>query len=311
MNKFFRGIFIGIATVIATTCFTPVSNAQLEVPSSAELFNKDNKEANIANLSDIRDYTEGSTESGELQFREAIMKLLKFFKKLMGPVAILLLVYGGIELYLTHGNEEKYKQNISQLAGIATGFILMLVAVNLVDWVFFGKSGEVFRREANPIEFAQKGMMEIVGIFDYLTVFAVVLAVAFIVWNAITLILAGGEDETQISNIKKRIIYSIIGIIILVSAKPMIQMITDYDGGLTMPDIREGVRIISLWVNFILGLIGIFAVIAIIYAGIRLVLHFGDEEATTQAKNIIIAAVIGLVIAFSAWTIIYYFVAPA
>lgn len=310
MSKIFRGIFIGIAIIVATTAFIP-ANAQVEVPQTSELFNKDNNEANLANMSDIRDYTDGSTEEGEIQFRSSVEKLLSFFKKLMIPIAILLLIYGGIELYLTHGDEEKYKKNISQLAGIATGFILMMVAVNLVDWVFFGKSGEVFREGTNPIEFAQKGMMEVVGIFDYLTVFAVILAVAFIVWNAITLILAGGEDEAQISAIKKRVIFSVVGIIILVSAKPMIQIITDYDGGLTMPDIRGGVRIIARWVNFVLGLIGIFAVISVIYAGIRLVLHFGDEEATTQAKKIMIAAVIGLVISFSAWTIIYYFIAPA
>ena len=153
-------------------------------------------------------------------------------------------------------------------------------------------------------------MMEVVGVFDYLTMFAVAIAVAFIVWNAFTLIIAGGEDESQITEMKKRIIYAVVGIIILVSAKPMIAIISNGDGRLVIPSVFGGISIVARWINFILGLIGIFAVIAIIYAGIRLITHFGDEEATTQAKNIIMGAVIGLILAFSSWTIIHYFIAP-
>jgi hypothetical protein len=307
MNKFFRGILVGII-LLGGIPLTTVQ-AQVEIPKTSELFQVGN-EMNISEISDIRDYTYGSDEAGELQFREAVIKLVSFLKKMMIPIAIILLVYGGVKLYLTHGDEEEYKQSINQIAGIGTGFLLMMVAVNLVDWVFFGKSGEIFRGEIDPTDLAKKGMMEIVGIFDYLTMFAVALAVAFIVWNAITLIIAGGEDESQISEMKKRIIYGIIGIIILVSAKPMISLISTGDGGLMIPSVSEGISFVAKWVNFILGLVGVFAVIAIIYAGIRLIMHFGDEEATTQAKNIIIGAIIGLIITFSAWTIVNYFIAP-
>ena len=75
-------------------------------------------------------------------------------------------------------------------------------------------------------------------------------------------------------------------IIIIISIEPMIGMITDGDGGLVIPSVFGGISLVAKWVNFLLGLIGTFAVIAIIYAGIRLIVNFGDEEATTQAKNI-------------------------
>jgi len=307
MTKFFRGILLG--TLILTGVFYANVNAQINIPKTSELFQAGN-ENNIAEKSDIRDYTYGSEESGEIQFREAVMKLVGFLKEMMGPIAVILLVYSGIEMYLTHGDEEKYKQSINQIAGIGTGFLLMMVAVNLVDWVFFGKSGEIFRNGNDATELARRGITEIVGIFDYLTMFAVAIAVAFIVWNAFTLIIAGGEDESQITEMKKRIIYAVVGIIILVSAKPMIAIISNGDGRLVIPSVFGGISIVARWINFILGLIGIFAVIAIIYAGIRLITHFGDEEATTQAKNIIMGAVIGLILAFSSWTIIHYFIAP-
>jgi len=307
MNKFFRGIFIAMV-LFGGISFTSVQ-AQVEIPKTSELFD-DNSGISLSKTSNLKDYTDNGTASGEIQFREAVLKLTGFLKKLMFPIAVILLVYAGIELYLTHGSEDKYKQAINQIAGIGTGFLLMMVTVNLVDWVFFGKSGEIFREGTDVSEFARKGMLEIYGLFDYLTMFAVVLAVAFIVWNAITLIIAGGEDESQISEMKKRIIYGVIGLIILISAKPMINTITGGDGQLVIPSVFGGISLIARWVNFLLGLIAIFAVIAIIYAGIRLVAHFGDEDATSQAKKIIMGAVIGLIITFSAWTIVHYFIAP-
>lgn len=309
MNKFFRGILV-LIIVIGGFYFSPIIDAQVKIPDTSELFQTDSA-VNLAETSNIKDYTSGSSDDGATQFRTLTIKLTNFLRELMGPIAVLLLVYGGVELYLTHGNEEKYKQTINQIAGIGTGFLLMLIAVNLVDWVFFGREGEIFRGNIDPADLARRGMIEIRGLFDYITAFAVIVAVAFIVWNAITLVITGGEDEAQISATKKKIIYSIIGIVIMVSVKSMVEMITDYDGGLTMPSIELGVTLVARWVNFILGLIGVFAVIAIIYAGIRLILHFGDEEATTQAKNIVMGAIIGLIITFSSWTIIHYFISPS
>jgi hypothetical protein len=313
MNKKFRGILAIIIITLGTYMFsTTDAVGVVDIKSSSELFSSSSK-LNISKQSNIHDYTGdfAEDETGAVQFRTAIMALVGFLKRILGPIAILLLVYGGVELYLTHGNEEEYNKTIYQIAGIGTGFLLMLVAVNIVDWVFFGQAGEIFRGETDPTEFAKRGMAEVSGLFDYLTIFAVIIAVLFIIYNAITLMVAGGNDETQIADAKERIIFAIAGIVIMISVKPMIGIITGGDGGLVIPDVFGGIKIVSDWVNFILSLIGVFAVIAIIYAGVRLVLNFGDEEATTQAKNILIAAIIGLVLTFSSWTIVHYFIAPA
>lgn len=313
MNKKFRGILgvIMIAMGLSMFSITYAQSDVVKINPSSELFSNGGLN-NLSEASNINDYTGDFAEdkSGSVQFRTSVMKLVGFLKRLLGPIVILLLVYGGVELYLVHGNEETYNKTISQIAGIGTGFLLMMVAVNIVDWIFFGKQGEIFSGDVDPTEFAQRGMAEITGLFDYLTIFAVIIAVLFIIYNAITLIVAGGNDETQIADVKERIIFAIVGIIIMISVKPMIELITDGSGGLKMPDILGGIKIVSDWVNFILGLIGVFAVMSIIYAGVRLVINFGDDEATTQAKNIIVAALIGLVLTFSSWTIIHYFIAP-
>jgi hypothetical protein len=119
--------------------------------------------------------------------------------------------------------------------------------------------------------------------------------------------MAGGEDEGQIGEIKKRILYSIIGLVLLISVRPIIDVFT-VNGELTMPNVRGTIAIVAKWLNFILGFIGVFAVVSMIYAGIQMIIHFGDDTQIENAKKTMTAAAIGLVLAFSSWVIVYYFI---
>jgi len=75
-----------------------------------------------------------------------------------------------------------------------------------------------------------------------------------------------------------------------------------------MPEVRGTITIVAKWINFLLGFIGVAAVLAMIYAGIAMIIHFGDETAIEKAKKIMISAAIGLIMAFSSWALIYYFI---
>lgn len=56
-------------------------------------------------------------------------------------------------------------------------------------------------------------------------------------------------------------------------------------------------------INTILGLLGIVAVVLILYAGFLWMTAAGNDEKITQAKKIMQAGIIGLVIIFSAYAI--------
>ncbi len=62
--------------------------------------------------------------------------------------------------------------------------------------------------------------------------------------------------------------------------------------------------IIALVVNTLLFIVGIISVIMIIVGGIRYTVSAGDGNAVTGAKNTILYAVIGLVVAFASYAII-------
>ena|SRR3989338_5516696 len=70
--------------------------------------------------------------------------------------------------------------------------------------------------------------------------------------------------------------------------------------GLGTKDLREGVMAI---VNVLLGFLGIVAIIVILYGGFVWLTSAGNEEKVGQAKKIITAGIIGLIIIFVSYAI--------
>lgn len=70
--------------------------------------------------------------------------------------------------------------------------------------------------------------------------------------------------------------------------------------GLGTKDIREGIMNV---INVLLGFLGILAIIIILWGGFRWLTSGGNEEKVGEAKKIITAGIIGLVIIFTAYAI--------
>ena len=70
--------------------------------------------------------------------------------------------------------------------------------------------------------------------------------------------------------------------------------------GLGTKDLREGIMAI---VNVLLGFLGIVAIIIVLYGGFVWLTSGGNEEKVSQAKKIITAGIIGLVIIFVSFAI--------
>ena len=66
--------------------------------------------------------------------------------------------------------------------------------------------------------------------------------------------------------------------------------------------------IFSQIVNVLLFIIGAIAVIMLVYGGIRYVLSGGDASAVTSAKNTILYAIVGIVVAILAYAIVQFVV---
>ncbi len=79
------------------------------------------------------------------------------------------------------------------------------------------------------------------------------------------------------------------------------------NGGVcTSPDGRTVAGTIQQLTDVLIFIIGAIAVVMIIIGGIRYVLSAGDQTALTSAKNTILYAIIGLVVAFTAYAIVHF-----
>jgi len=257
-----------------------------------------------------------SGNDGALYFSNIVSNVIRYLKKILVPISILFIVWAGTTLILSAGEEEEFDRRKRMVYAAFFGWMILLTAVVLVDNVFFGTTGDIFRETTNTTveTLAQRGVTELQGLFKYLITFAVAVGVAFIVFSALKLILAGGEDEAQISNIKKRIVYTAGGMVLLVSAEKLVSFFsTKVRSGsdvmmLSTPNIPDTIRFIVDWGNFMLGLIGTISVLMLVWGGVRLIANFGvDEQAIDNAKKTLMAAALGLILAFSAWSLMWFF----
>jgi len=103
---------------------------------------------------------------------------------------------------------------------------------------------------------------------------------------------------------KKIVTLATFGVIFALTVMPVLALDTGIGygtaTGLGTKDVREGVMSI---VNVLLGFLGILAIIIILWGGFRWLTSGGNEEKVGEAKKIITAGIIGLVIIFTAYAI--------
>lgn len=103
---------------------------------------------------------------------------------------------------------------------------------------------------------------------------------------------------------KKITAIAVMGIIFALTALPALALDTGLEygtaTGLGTVDLRTGVMAI---VNTLLGFLGIIAILIILWGGFRWMTAGGNEEKIDEAKKIITAGIIGLVIIFVSYAI--------
>ncbi len=61
-------------------------------------------------------------------------------------------------------------------------------------------------------------------------------------------------------------------------------------------------------INILLGFLGVFAIVAIVIGGFRVMTSGGNEEQTSGGRKVMTAGVIGLIIIFVAYALAYFIV---
>lgn len=77
-------------------------------------------------------------------------------------------------------------------------------------------------------------------------------------------------------------------------------------GGTLPENLSGGGGIITIVINILLAIVGIASVIMIIVGALRMVLSAGNEKTAADARNTVLYAVIGLVVAILAFAIVNF-----
>ena len=236
--------------------------------------------------------------------RCVIEKVINYFKIFVVPLVVLFMTWAGVYLLVVRTKEEEYNKRKNEVLAIFMGLVIIALAVTIVDQLFFGVRGEVFTQNLEGT-FAQAVLLQIHGLVRFLLSFVVPIALLIVVISAFQLIFGGGDDESM-GKLKRRILYIIIGIIVILIADPLVRSFAD-PTGIGRPDVFQLLSIGTGWINYLFGFITVLGIFAIVWAGVMMIIHFGDEERVESAKNTIKYVIIGLLVVFSAWTLVRFF----
>lgn len=80
----------------------------------------------------------------------------------------------------------------------------------------------------------------------------------------------------------------------------------DYTGNCGNYELNDFIILAIKVSQWILGIVGSLSLIMFIYGGLSFLVSAGSSDKITKAKDIIVAAIIGLIIVFSSWLIIKF-----
>ncbi len=263
-----------------------------------------NQNATGLNNFDGRFHEEAATDSGADTLTSIVFVVIDFMKYFLGTVATIIAIIQGLKL-VTAGRkideiEPKAKMTLKLML---YGFIIIIIADELVKKVFFGEFGECYGSVTNAKDCAGAGSTLIKGIYDFILSILATFSVFSIALAGFRMVTAAGNEDT-VGTAKKRITFSVVGLIVAGVGEFVVKKVVFPDYGEKGIDYAAAQNLVTTFTNYISSFIGVGAFLMLFYGGMLYTSSFGDDEKVGKAKNIIKSALIGIIIAAAAFAIV-------
>lgn len=237
----------------------------------------------------------------------AIQRFLDFFKLIVTPIAVLFSVIMGLRMVAAgNDNEEVQTQSKNFIKYAIEGLVIIFVADSAVN-VFFGSEGEIFINGQQGVEeFATRSSNLFKGIYGLVETVIGSIAVFMLIMAGLRYV-GGSYSEDQIGKAKKQIQWSLVGLFVIGIAEFVVKDVLFDNQGRTL-GIEAAKTLLANLTNFVAGTMGTFSFIFLLYAGYLYVTAAQSEDNVEKAKKIIFSALVGIVIAISAYAITSTFV---
>jgi len=228
-------------------------------------------------------------------FIQVIREVFDWIKPLFTVLATFVIVHYGVAL--VYSQEEEKLQKAKKMIGASIAAIMLLYLAEPLTNAFYGgySAGEAGEALSDPETGASILTTEIGGIVSWLSMLVGTLAVTIIIVSGILAVTSYGKEEggTQF----KRTVGAVIFGVFLIAVKQVILdtfgLVAEADP-LGMPTIDPVIQKIVQIVSSLLAFTASLAAVVIVYAGILMILNFGNEEQYTKAKGVLVRACIGL-----------------
>ena len=237
----------------------------------------------------------------------AVQRFLDFFKLIVTPIAVLFSVIMGLRMVAAgNDNEEVQTQSKNFIKYAIEGLVVIFVADSAVN-VFFGSEGEIFINGQQGVEeFATRSSNLFKGIYGLVETVIGSIAVFMLIMAGLRYV-GGSYSEDQIGKAKKQIQWSLVGLFVIGIAEFVVKDVLFDNQGRTL-GIESAKTLLANLTNFVAGTMGTLSFVFLLYAGYLYVTAAQNEDNVEKAKKIIFSALVGIVIAISAYAITSTFV---
>ncbi|TSC57345.1 MAG: hypothetical protein Greene041619_1217 [Candidatus Peregrinibacteria bacterium Greene0416_19] len=255
-------------------------------PVSASAFQLDLHLGPVCRL--IPCYSSGGGMAGLNQYLFGILTAMEL---LFVAVALVMVFLNAANMVLYSTNESTVGESRSGLYYNIIGAALVALSHLIVQTFAVGNGGAF----VNPAPFASG----ITLIVNYVKALLAVAVLANVVIQGIRFVTAQGEDA-QVEKARKRLFASFIGTAVILLANVIVSALVP---GSNSPILNPEIVGIA---QFFLTLVGAFSVIAIVAAGIMLVVSV-DESLKDKAKSAIKTSIVALIVVIASFAIVTTF----
>lgn len=250
-------------------------------------------------------------KTGQQILKDLVLGALAYAKVIVGAIGILYITILGYQLIHSMGNDE-------DIAKAKRGLIYTLIAFILVS--MSDDFGKIFDMEKSTILQSPQEILKRVKLFDkqveiFMTFVKYTItgfAAIMVVQAGVKLVTSGGDDEEVTKN-KKNVMYSAGGLVLIYVGDIFInkvfykvdkQVYTGITGVHPAINAKEGVEQIAGITNFVISFAGPIAALMLVAGAIMYATAGGEEEKMNEAKRLIIATLVGIVIMYGAFALI-------
>ena len=232
---------------------------------------------------------------------------IKTINFLLGSVALIWIAVLAAKFVISQGKEENLSKYRQQFGWIVVGFFVISIAEFAAFEVFDPTAGNDILAGETEKNFSDK----IFQIIEYVNYFVTGLILLMLGYSGFHLVVDGGNDSAVDEEIKF-IKNGLFGIILILLPKIFVEI---FAGKNSLDPTKEtenfsaefaverGLVEAAGVINYALTFLSIIAIFMLVLSSIYFVSSLGNDNEMQRARRIITGSIIGLVIAFSSFTI--------